>query len=121
MPPPSAHQHHKPRRGGEPSWSFRRLIVLPLLVWAAWEVHGILVDPMTGQDTKAMLGRYLLYLICFLGAVYSGLATTQDAIAIWRTGTGRPYADPAVAIADDAQPAPTTDQDPGDRPLPPRR
>lgn len=94
---------------GEPRWAIRRLIVLPTVVWSAWEVHTVINDPMTEPDTKRLLAKYLIYLLAFCVATFSGLATVQDIIAIWRTGTGRPYANPAVSVAADTIPAPQGD------------
>jgi hypothetical protein len=109
MPAPAAPAVPVTKHTGEPRWAIRRLIVLPTVVWAAWEVHTVINDPTTEPDTKKMLAKYLVYLLAFCVATFSGLATIQDIIAIWRTGTGRPYAVPAVSVAADSAPPPPAD------------
>ena len=80
---------------------------MPTVVWSAWEVHSVINDPTTEADTKRLLAKYLIYLLAFCVATFSGLATVQDIIAIWRTGTGRPYAVPTVSVAADTAAPPT--------------
>lgn len=84
------------RSSGEPGWKWRRLIIFPVVGWACWQLMLLINAPDTRVNETIAAGWMLL--ICVLVLGYTGFATIQDIAAIWRTGTGLPYATPPVAI-----------------------
>lgn len=78
----------KPPRG-EPSWRYRRLVIYAVTIWACWQLY-LLID---AQDTRLnetlAWGWQVLIITLVLG--YTGFATVQDVIAIWRSRSGNPY------------------------------
>ncbi|WP_394689067.1 hypothetical protein [Hoeflea sp.] len=77
---------------GEPSWRYRRLAIYAVTIWACYQLY-LLID---AQDTRLnetlAWGWQVLIITLVLG--YTGFATIQDVIAIWRMRTGQPYREP---------------------------
>lgn len=90
---------------GEPGWKWRRLIIFPVVSYACWQLMLLINAPDTRVNETIANGWVILIMILVLG--YTGFATIQDIIAIWRTGTGLPYATPPVAVDGDPLPAAT--------------
>lgn len=96
------------KRTGEPGWKWRRLIIFPLVGYGCWQLMLLINAPDTKVNETIAYGW--LFLIGLLVLAYTGFATVQDVIAIWRTGTGLPYKDPPAAI--DGQPQPQDEPQP---------
>lgn len=77
---------------GEPSWRWRRSVIFVVTAYCLWQVSGMI----DAEDTELnqIIASGLLVLIGVLVLGYTGLATVQDVIAIWRTGRALPYAPP---------------------------
>lgn len=75
---------------GEPSWRWRRIVIFTVTAFCLWQING-LVDALDSE-----LNRLIAYGLLVLSGVlvlgYTGFATVQDVIAIWRTGRALPYA-----------------------------
>ncbi|WP_174051650.1 hypothetical protein [Rhizobium rhizogenes] len=90
------------KKHGEPPWMWRRVIIFPVVAWACYQLHILINAPDTRVNETIAYGWMMLIGILILG--YTGFATAQDVIAIWRTGRALPYredADPAAAITPD--------------------
>ena len=78
-------------RKGEPSWRYRRIVIYAVTLWACYQLF-ILID---AQDTRLnetlAWGWQVLIMVLVLG--YTGFATVQDVMAIWRVRSARPYQD----------------------------
>ena len=74
---------------GEPSWKWRRMVTIAVTAWACFVLSG-LVDAVDSELNRGIAAG-LLILVGVLVASYTGFATIQDVIAIWRTGRGLPY------------------------------
>ena len=74
---------------GEPSWKWRRMVTIAVTAWACFVLSG-LVDAIDSELNRG-IATGLLILVGVLVASYTGFATIQDVIAIWRTGRGLPY------------------------------
>lgn len=76
-------------KSGEPSWRWRRYIIIGVIVFSLYEIY----DMKDAADT--MLNRSIVEAVFMLalafGMGYTGLATAQDIAAIWRTKSGLPY------------------------------
>lgn len=77
------------RKSGEPTWKWRRSLAIAVVVFGLY----MLWDLRDAADT--MVNRSIVdsafLLVTLFGLGYSGLATTQDVIAIWRTKSALPY------------------------------
>lgn len=93
---------------GEPGWKWRRMIIFPVVIYGCWQLR-LLIDAPDTRVNEILASSWAM-LVAALVLGYSSLATIQDVAAIWRTGTGLPYATPPVAI--DGEPAPSADQPP---------
>lgn len=84
------------KHSGEPGWKWRRAVIFPVVMFACYELHLLRGD----QDTHVnqALAEGWFWLVGILVVSYAGFATFQDAVAIWKTGTGLPYATPPVAV-----------------------
>jgi hypothetical protein len=94
----------KPAKSGKPAWGWRRLIIFPVVTWGCYQLMLMINAPDTRVNEMIAYGWLVLIGILILG--YTGFATVQDVIAIWRTGTGLPYKDPPAAIDGEPQPQP---------------
>lgn len=77
---------------GEPSWRWRRLVIILVVVVAIWRLIVLEDNPDTTINLELVRGWLLLVGVLVLG--YTGLATVQDLLAIWRTRSALPYAPP---------------------------
>jgi hypothetical protein len=89
------------KKTGEPSWKWRRIVIFPVVAWGCWQLKLLIDAADTRVNETIAYGWLLLIGILILG--YTGFATVQDVIAIWRTGTGLPYKDPPAAIDGEPQ------------------
>ncbi|WP_018900435.1 hypothetical protein [Rhizobium sp. 2MFCol3.1] len=87
------------KKTGEPGWKWRRLIIFPVVTWACWQLMKLIDAPDTRVNETVAWIWGVMIMVLVLG--YTGFATVQDIIAIWRTGTGLPYATPPVAVDGD--------------------
>ncbi|MDI7924615.1 hypothetical protein [Ferirhizobium litorale] len=76
---------------GEPSWKWRRLVTIAVVVWSFWMLVG-LIDAID-SELNQIIATGLLILIGGSVGGYMGFATAQDVAAIWRTGRALPYRD----------------------------
>jgi len=76
---------------GEPSWFWRRIAILAVTAFCLWQING-LVDALDSELNR-LIASGLLLLSGTLVMGYTGFATVQDVIAIWRTGRALPYRD----------------------------
>lgn len=97
------------KKTGEPGWKWRRILAFPVVAWGCWQLMLLINAPDTRVNEMIAYGWLMLIGILVLG--YTGFATVQDVIAIWRTGTGLPYKDPPAAIDGEPQP-PAEEQKP---------
>lgn len=81
---------------GEPGWKWRRMIIFPVVAFAAWRLLELEDNP-DSRLNEALAGNWFM-IILVLVLCYTGFATIQDAIAIWRTKSGLPYS-PATTPA----------------------
>lgn len=79
------------KKHGEPAWMWRRVIIFPIVFWACYQLHLLVNAPDTRVNETIAYGWIMLIAILILG--YTGFATVQDVIAIWRTGRALPYQD----------------------------
>jgi hypothetical protein len=85
------------RPTGEPSWLWRRAMAYIIVGLCFLIIVGLgwLPEIADTRVNQAIVeGAFWLIGMVFL--LYGGFATMQDVTAIWRTRTGRPYADPPV-------------------------
>lgn len=87
------------KKTGEPGWKWRRIFIAPIVLFACYQLDALRGSPATAVNETLANGWMWLVAVLVLG--YTGLATVQDITAIWRTGTGLPYATPPKAIAGD--------------------
>lgn len=85
---------------GEPGWKWRRWLIFPVCVFAAYELDMLRQTP----DVSVEVLKLLVYvnavtLVCVV-FFYTGFATIQDAIAIIKTARGLPYKDDPPVITD---------------------
>lgn len=80
------------KKTGEPSWIYRRIFIFATGAFCLWQING-LVDAVDSELNR-LIASSLLLLIGVLAMGYTGFATVQDVVAIWRTGRGLPYAPP---------------------------
>ena len=86
------------KKHGEPAWMWRRVIIFPVVCWACYQLHLLISAPDTRVNETIAYGWIMLIAILILG--YTGFATVQDVIAIWRTGRALPYRDDSDPPAD---------------------
>lgn len=98
------------KKSGEPGWKWRRAIIFPVVGYACWQLHLLVGAQDTRVNETIAYGWMLLICVLILG--YTGFATIQDIAAIWKTGTGLPYATPPVAIDGDPAPPPDDQNEP---------
>lgn len=79
------------KKTGEPSWLWRRIAILAVTAFCLWQING-LVDALDSELNR-LIASGLLILAGTLVMGYTGFATVQDVIAIWRTGRALPYRD----------------------------
>jgi hypothetical protein len=103
------------KKQGEASWTWRRAIIFPVVIWACYELHILINAPDTRVNETIAYGWQILIAILILG--YTGFATVQDIAAIWRTGRAQPYVEgngySATAEAYTPPPEPYTTNDTG--------
>lgn len=77
---------------GKPLWSWRRVVVLPLIVYACYRLSMLENAPDTrvNEDIVWWWGVIIISNTFF----YTGFATIQDITAIIATRSGLPYATP---------------------------
>ncbi|TDT94934.1 hypothetical protein DFO45_2692 [Azorhizobium sp. AG788] len=83
---------------GEPSWRWRRLVIFSVVGVAIWRLIVLEDNPDTTINLELVRGWLILVGLLVLG--YTGLATVQDLLAMWRTGSALPYAPPPPPPAD---------------------
>lgn len=88
LPPPIS------QTTGEPSWRWRRSLVLATIGFCMVQT-GRMIDAADTQLNILIASGYF-WTGGVLAITYSGLATIQDLTAIIVTRTGRPYADPVA-------------------------
>lgn len=73
----------------EPSWKWRRLAIFLVTTFCC----GVMFRLIDAADSKVneLIAYGAMSLIGILVMGYTGFATVQDVIAIWRTGKGMPY------------------------------
>lgn len=81
---------------GEPGWKWRRAMIFPLVIYGCWELSLLKYAADTQVNARLVDGWMLL--IVAMAFFYTGFATVQDVVAIWRTRTGLPYARPQDAV-----------------------
>lgn len=89
------------KKSGEPGWFWRRSTIFPVVAYGCWQLRLLIDAPDTKVNEAIALGWLWLIAVLILG--YTGFATVQDVIAIWRTGTGLPYKNPPAAIDGEPQ------------------
>lgn len=92
------------KKNGEPGWGWRRLIVFPVVAFAAWRM--VALEGALDTRVNDTLAFGYMSLILVLIVTYAGLATAQDIVAILATRSGLPYS-PASSPAE-----PTPEQTP---------
>jgi hypothetical protein len=75
---------------GEPSWRYRRIMVFAIVAFCMLMLWLLIDRTDTGLNGTIAAG--LLWLLGVIALLYTGFATVQDVIAIWRTRSGLPYA-----------------------------
>jgi hypothetical protein len=84
---------HRRRRGeGSPGWSWRRALVLPLIVYACYRLSMMEMAADTRVNETIAWGWIVIIISCVF--FYTGFASAQDIAAILATRSGLPYADP---------------------------
>lgn len=78
------------RATGEPSWRYRRIMVFAVAAFCM-AMLWLLVD-RSDSGLNGTIAAGLLWLLGAIALLYTGFATVQDVIAIWRTRSGLPYA-----------------------------
>lgn len=74
---------------GEPGWFWRRIMIFWLIGFACWRLMMMEGGADTRLNDSLTWGWFLLLFV--LALLYTGLATVQDIVAIWRTRSGLPY------------------------------
>lgn len=100
---------------GEASWTWRRAIIFPVVGWGCYQLAVLINAPDTRVNETIAYGWMMLIGILILG--YTGFATAQDVVAIWRTGRAQPYVEALPEYSDTAEPytPPADPFDPSDR------
>lgn len=81
---------------GSPGWSWRRSVIIPLVVFACFRLMVMENAPDTRvNETIAWIWGVIVISCVFF---YTGFASAQDIAAIMATRSGLPYADPPVSI-----------------------
>ncbi len=75
---------------GEPGWKWRRAVIFPVLLFAAWRLMMLEGADDTEINGTIAWGWFVLLYVLLL--CYTGFATIQDVAAIWATRSGMPYA-----------------------------
>lgn len=84
------------QRKGEPTWSWRRSVIFPLVIFACFRLAYMEDAPDTRvNETIAWIWGVVIISCIFF---YTGFASAQDIAAIMATRSGLPYADPPVSI-----------------------
>lgn len=97
----------KVTKTGEPSWLYRRWLVIGVVITCFALLYRLIDSPDTRvNDTIAWS---LCMIIMVLVAWYTGAATVQDVIAMMTMRTARPYADAPLPPTPPAPP-PLPDQ-----------
>ena len=76
-------------QSGEPSWRWRRVMILSVVAFSLWTLHDM-QDAADTLTNRAIIDAAFMLAMAF-GLGYAGLSTAQDISAIWRTGSGLPY------------------------------
>lgn len=76
-------------RSGEPSWRWRRYIVIAVIAFSLYTLWDM-KDAIDTMVNRSIVESAFLLAMAF-GLGYTGLATVQDVAAIWRTKSGLPY------------------------------
>lgn len=84
LPPPTS------RTTGEPSWRYRRIMAFAIAAFCAFMLAYLVNKADTELNRTIASGALAVLGLVFL--LYSGFATVQDLVAIWRTGSALPYA-----------------------------
>ncbi|WP_454287275.1 hypothetical protein [Rhizobium arsenicireducens] len=74
---------------GEPSWTWRRLLVAVVISVSFSLIVGIKDAADTMINRTIVEGAF--FLVMAFGLSYLGIPAAQDMIAIWRTKSGLPY------------------------------
>lgn len=77
---------------GEPGWKWRRLMIFPLVIYGCRELS--LLKHVADTEVNERLADGWFLTIIALAFFFTGFATAQDIIAIWRTKSGLPYSPP---------------------------
>lgn len=80
------------KKSGEPGWTWRRAMIFPLVIYGCIELGQLKFAADTQVNARLVDGWFLL--IVALAFFYTGFATVQDVVAIWRTRSGLPYTPP---------------------------
>lgn len=88
---------------GEPSWRWRRIVALGVIIFCMVEIDILRDNADTGLNGAIAEG--LLWLLFAITLIYTGFATAQDITAIITARSGRPYADVVKSV----EPAPAAD------------
>ena len=88
---------------GEPSWSWRRWIIIGVILFSLYMIWD-LKDSADTMVNRTIVESVFMMAMAF-GLGYTGLATAQDIAAIWRTKSGLPYRDNRPDC-DDQEPRP---------------
>lgn len=77
------------KASGEPGWSWRRSVLIGIIVAA----FALLIAIINGPDTRVneTLGVWLMITIMCCGFIYTGFASVQDVVAIIVTKSALPY------------------------------
>lgn len=112
---------------GQPTWSWRRSVVIPLILYACYRLSMMEMAPDTRVNETIAWGWIVIIISCVF--FYTGFATAQDVAAIFATRSGMPYDQQppqyyqqttTVAPADPSLPVTTTTTvAPGSEPQPP--
>jgi hypothetical protein len=94
------------KKTGEPSWGWRRGLVIVAVLFCFWQLIGL----RSAADTRVneTLAAGYLTLTAVLVLTYSGLATAQDIAAIFATRSALPYS----PRSSPAEPTPGTEANP---------
>lgn len=91
------------KKTGEPTWGWRRGIVIVAVLFCFWQLNGLRIAADTRVNDTLAFGYLTLTAVLVL--TYAGLATAQDIAAIWATRSALPYSPESSP----AEPTPATD------------
>ena len=74
---------------GEPSWRYRRIVIYTVTLWACYQLFLLIDSQDTRVNETIAWGWQVLIMVLVLG--YTGFATVQDVMAIWRVRSAHPY------------------------------